>query len=464
MPSGAASGLRPDGPAQALEFLSAALDFLAHADAASWPAGMQADCLRALALAESRHLAAHAKALAAFIVPGGGLAGDGHGSPRMWLSWQTQATRRAAANQVGWMKRLQAHQRVASALADGQLSPSWARQICDWSEQLPPDRRDDADRTLLAAVSSGADISALSGLAEELLRRHAPADSDDDGFEDRRLHLAPTFGGTARLEGDVTARCAAAVDGVLGSLSARRGPEDTRSLGQRQHDALEEACLRLLASGCLPQRAGQPVRLELSITLDELAAGGDGSLAGPGAACDADIQPVVTGHVDPALLQRLADTDGADEPPAANAPEDRPGLILERAIALLSGPAGHAAALRRQLTGIAAASVSLPLDIAGTVDTIPVHLRRAVRRRDEHCRFPGCDLPPAACDVHHIVHRKDGGQHSLTNMTLLCRFHHLIAIHRWGWHFTLHPDGTTTAVSPDGTKTLHSHAPPAHAA
>jgi hypothetical protein len=29
--------------------------------------------------------------------------------------------------------------------------------------------------------------------------------------------------------------------------------------------------------------------------------------------------------------------------------------------------------------------------------------------------------------------------------------------------FTLHPDGTTTAVSPDGTKTLRSHAQPAAA-
>jgi hypothetical protein len=47
---------------------------------------------------------------------------------------------------------------------------------------------------------------------------------------------------------------------------------------------------------------------------------------------------------------------------------------------------------------------------------------------------------------------------------LLCRFHHLIAIHRWGWVFTLRPDGTTQAVSPDGTKTLHSHPPPVQAA
>jgi len=43
-------------------------------------------------------------------------------------------------------------------------------------------------------------------------------------------------------------------------------------------------------------------------------------------------------------------------------------------------------------------------------------------------------------------------------------FHHLIAVHRWGWHVTLHPDATVTATSPDRTRTLHSHGPPARAA
>ncbi|HUB38837.1 MAG TPA: HNH endonuclease signature motif containing protein, partial [Streptosporangiaceae bacterium] len=146
---------------------------------------------------------------------------------------------------------------------------------------------------------------------------------------------------------------------------------------------------------------------------------------------------------------------------AARAAAEAPfGDVLAQAIALLSGPAGRAAWLRRRATGIPVATISLPLDIAATFDTIPVHLRRAVRKRDKHCRFPGCDLPAAGCEVHHIQPRKDGGRHALSNMALLCRFHHLVAIHRWGWQFTLHPDGTTTATSPDGTKTLHSHPPP----
>jgi hypothetical protein len=465
---GRGPGVRPEGPAEALELLSAGLEFLAHAAPSEWPAGLQADCLRAFAVAESRQAAAHARVLAAFSVPGGGLAGDGHRSPRMWLSWQTRATRRAAAVHVGWMNRLQAHPAIADALAGGSISLSWARQVAEWSDRLPGQHRDRADRLLLGAAAAGSPLSELGDIAEELARQHAAPDTDDDGFEDRGVRLTPTFGDTARLDGDLTARCAAAVNAVLDALAVRRGPEDTRTLPQRQHDAVEEACLRLLASGCLPERAGQPVRLELNITLEQLAAGGAGSAAGPGADCDAVIQPVITGRVDYDLLARLAADTGRQEQlraAAATAVTDGQfGDILAQAIALLSGPSGKAALLRRRLTGIPAASISLPLDIAGTLDTIPVHLRRAVRKRDQHCRFPGCDMPAAACDVHHIRHRKDGGRHALTNLTLLCRFHHLVAIHRWGWHFTLNPDGTTTATSPDRTKTLHSHAPPARAA
>jgi hypothetical protein len=56
--------------------------------------------------------------------------------------------------------------------------------------------------------------------------------------------------------------------------------------------------------------------------------------------------------------------------------------------------------------------------------------------------------------------RSQGGVTSLANCILLCPFHHLIAVHRWHWSIRLNPDGTTTATSPDGRKTLHSHSPP----
>ena len=134
-------------------------------------------------------------------------------------------------------------------------------------------------------------------------------------------------------------------------------------------------------------------------------------------------------------------------------------LTIAEAIRLLSGPGGVAAWLRGQFTG-PAGTISLPLDIGTATDTIPVHIRRAVTHRDRHCRFPGCDAPAARCHVHHLRHRADGGETSVGNCCLLCVFHHLIAVHRWGWQLTLNPDGTTTAVSPDRKRTYHSHAPP----
>src|SRR6266571_2661626 len=89
----------------------------------------------------------------------------------------------------------------------------------------------------------------------------------------------------------------------------------------------------------------------------------------------------------------------------------------------------------------------------------PAHLRRAVIARDRCCAFPGCPQPPAACQVHHIRPRRNGGRTALPNLILLCPFHHLTAVHRWGWAITLHPDGTVTALSPDRQRTLHSHDP-----
>ena len=80
----------------------------------------------------------------------------------------------------------------------------------------------------------------------------------------------------------------------------------------------------------------------------------------------------------------------------------------------------------------------------------------------DHARaaFPGCDQPASVCDIHHLTPRARGGPTALPNLVPLCGFHHQIAVHRQGWILRLNPDGTTTATSPDRTRTLHSHGPP----
>ena len=153
----------------------AGLAWLAAADAASLPAAVQGDCLAALERAESMHIAARARVLAAFQA-GDGCEDDGHGSAKAWLRWQTRVTKAAAAAAMAWMRRLAAHPAVAGALAAGELSGSWARAVCGWTDLLPAECRAGADAILLAAAAGGAELADLAPLAEEIRRRTARPD------------------------------------------------------------------------------------------------------------------------------------------------------------------------------------------------------------------------------------------------------------------------------------------------
>ena len=490
---------RPVTVDAALAMLDRALDALNATDMGPLPAAVQAAALRGLERAEAKHTAARTGVLAAFTAQSG-YTDDGQGSTRQWLTWQTRVTRGAAASSMAWLRRLAAHPLIGQALAAGEISQSWAREFCDWNDRLPADRHEDADAILLAAARAGADRPALMGLAWEMYERSRGGQPDtDDGFDDRYLRLGITFGGAGRCEGDLTPGCAAALSAVLDALAKKAGPEDIRTAAQRRHDALEEACRRLIASGMLPARGGQPTQAQLHITLAQLrglpgasaaeaawraaAAQDYGWLSGPEAdatGCDATFAPVVTGHVDPAALDRLVavllGSHAGTTPPAEATPPtatlDRVrGAVLAMAADVLSGPGGLAAWLRSSaLAGGPGATpslplgVPLPLDLGETEPAIPAHLRRAVASRHPHCAFPGCDQPASVCQVHHLVPRAEGGPTTLANLVPLCSFHHLIVIHRWGWTLVLHPDGSTTAASPGRAGVLHSHGPPGRAA
>ena len=475
-PAAGTAGARTAAPANAAEALAAVragLEYLATADPTELTTDEQADCIRGLAAAESVHLSAASRLLAGFDTANG-YAAYGQISARTWLRWQTRVTNAGAAAATAWMRRLAAHPAVSAGLSAARLSPSWARAVCDWSDLLPEADRAEADEILVDAAAGCAQLSDVRLAWERIRALCARPDTDDgdDRFAQRRLRLEPHFQGNARLDADLTPEAAGALQAVLDSLSKRAGPEDVRTRAQRDHDALEEACRRLIASSGLPDRAGQPVQIQLHMTLSQLAGepGADqeiaawiaahGTPAPPGADCDATIVPVVTGTINEDMLEQLAVGLLSGRGLAERAARQ---LSIAQAVKLLSGPSGLAAWLRTRHQAGLAGSVSLPLDIGTATETIPAHLRRAVACRDRHCRFPGCEQPPAACHVHHLIPRSKGGPTSLANCTLLCAFHHLIAIHRWGWTLTLNPDGTTVATSPDGQRTLHSHAPPAAA-
>src|SRR5260370_14899219 len=102
-------------------------------------------------------------------------------------------------------------------------------------------------------------------------RSHRDRDGNGpDGLTDRAVWLDTTIGGAGRVTGDLSAGCSAALSAVLESLGKRAGPEDIRTAAQRRHDALEEACRRLIAAGMLPARTGQPARPHPHIPLAQL--------------------------------------------------------------------------------------------------------------------------------------------------------------------------------------------------
>jgi hypothetical protein len=507
----------------------AGLGYLAAVDAVQLGTAAQAECLGELERAEAVLTAARAFILAGFTA-GQGYSGDADYSPRAWLIHKTRVSKGAAVAHTAWARRAAIHPRVVAALATGELSESYGRTICTWTDKLPGDCRAAADAILLSAAQAGMDLRDLAGLAAEIYERSRPDLPDEDparAYEDRAVRLETTFGGAGVLHGDLTAECAAVVGAVLDALSAPAGAEDDRTREQRYHDALQEAMRRLVAAGLLPERAGQPVKAWAHMSLADLLrldgssalqeewtaqvraqwaahraeasqGGGDGGAwldgdAAEAIACDAAMTPLVTGDVNPAVLEDLvrlctelgklrhadagpdAAAGGDTDAPAGSEPGTPPGpgtglgrealerAIIGAAVDLLSGPGGLASFLRRRQLGARLGGPSLPLDI-GYSETVPAGIRSAVMLRDRHCRWAGrCDQPAAACEVHHVKHKANGGPTSVKSCVLLCWFHHHVAIHRWGWTLVLNPDGTTTAWNKDKTKILHSHGPPARA-
>ena len=326
---------------EALAALESALGYLAAADPAGLPAVVQARCLQGLERGDAVSTAARARLLAAF-AQARGYREDADYSPLMWLVNQTRVTKGCAAGHVGWSRRAGAHPRVAAALRAAQVSVSWARVICQWTDKLPEGCREEADKILLGAAWSGLDLRDITALAAEMYQKSRPQPPGDDPgrmLEDRSVRLETTIDGAGVLTGDLTPECAAVITTVLDALSAPAGAEDTRSHEQRYHDALEEAMRRLVAGGLLPDRAGQPAKVRAHISLADLidldadsalqaewiarvraqwaaaraaasAGGGDGAAwlegdAAEGFACDASITPVVTGDIDTAVLEDL---------------------------------------------------------------------------------------------------------------------------------------------------------------
>ena len=87
-----------------------------------------------------------------------------------------------------------------------------------------------------------------------------------------------------------------------------------------------------------------------------------------------------------------------------------------------------------------------------TTRTVNRRLRRALEHRHPTCAVPGCGAT-RGLHAHHITHWEDGGPTDLTNLVLLCPYHHRLH-HRGG--ITITGPADHLAVTDDSGAPLHS--------
>ena len=280
---------------------------------------------------------------------------------------------------------------VAAAQAAGVLDPRHAEVITDTLRALPAavaaERGPEVAERLVteAARYDPARLATLARRIVDALDPDGTPGRDADHERRRELTLTRRRDGSGLLTGRLTPECLAVWETILDTLSAPApaadGTPDPRTAGQRRHDALHDAGLRLLRAD-LPDTGGAPVTVLVTMTVSDLetrlgqattAHGGTLSIAAAlRLAADADVIPVVLG-------------DGG-------------------------GVLGYGRARR----------CASPAQ------------RLALAARDKGCTFPGCDVPPTWTQVHHMQPWADGGRTDLDTLCLLCGHHHRTFEQR-GW-------------------------------
>jgi hypothetical protein len=282
---------------------------------------------------------------------------------------------------------------TAEALAAGEVGSEHAAAIADVVEALPAEKQVEhataVEATLLEHARTS-DPRTLQMLGQRIL---AHLDPDGPCPEERRLQqthrrlsLSRLADSTGLLDGRLTPACQAIWETILTPLAGKRpadalGP-DERTPGQRLHDAFEEAGRRLLASGELPDQAGLPCQLVVTVSLTDLErrAGWATTHHGGTLSIEEALRLAAEASVLPEILN---DVGGI--------------LTYGQGRRLASGP-----------------------------------MRKALFARDRGCTFPGCPRSAAQSEIHHATDWALGGHTDIDNLAIACGYHNTEAP-KMGW-------------------------------
>ncbi|SHH07489.1 protein of unknown function [Jatrophihabitans endophyticus] len=311
---------------------------------------------------------------------------------------------------------------VAAAQAAGSISPRHAAVVVQTVDALPEAVQAEHGARVEAELVDYATQFDPFELGRIAARIRAVLDQDgalcDVAYRERHrdLTIRQRPDGSASISGEATAELAERLLTVLDALAAPRpaegGVRDPRTAGQRRHDGLLDSLDLVQRAELLPTVAGISTTVLLTTTTDNWSSGDGVATTGHGAIVPTQEAIRIAGGDTRAMTIQL----------------DEHGAVT-----------GHTDA-RRLFTETQ---------------------RLAMIARDGGCTFPGCEVPPAWCQAHHVIDHANGGRTTIANGALVCGRHHREHT-RQGWRSVIR-DGRPAWIPPpwlDPTRTPRSNSRP----
>jgi hypothetical protein len=328
----------------------------------------------------------------------GEYAADGALGIVAWLKWKCKLSGGAAAERVEVGRQLEHLPQTQKAFANGELGYQHAAILARTAEHVGVAEVRKAEASLLKAAET-MDPGQFTGVAKQFEHRVDAAGAlaeANRAYERRYLHVGEPVDGLMRIDGLLTAECGARFKSSLDAMTPPPARDDTRTPGQRRHDALLELTARR-ASGSTDGAGARP-HLIIRASVDTLA----GTAGAPAGEVEGG------GTVPSETVRRLA---------------------CDSALSRITSRG------------------ELDAEVTRATRITPPATRRAVADRDRGCVADGCGRPPQWTDTHHVKHWTQGGPTALPNLVLLCRPHHRM-VHEGGWGLRRLSTGRWALVRP----------------
>jgi hypothetical protein len=268
---------------------------------------------------------------------------------------------------------------MQAAFTAGDVSFNHVAVVCELARTTSLEDTRAAEPTLLALarVSHPGQLRTAANRVRYCLDPDGSVKDLDKQYQRRYVDLVETLGGMWHLEGALDPEAGVKLRTALDAIMGIPTRDDTRSGQQRRADALVEMADLLMAADVLPTRGRRRPQVSITVGLDTLQ-----DLPGSGP----------------------AELEGCSTP--------MPAQTAQRL------------ACDGEITRIVLSPESEVLDVGRARRVAHPALDKAVRHRDRYCRWETCDRPVHQCELHHRQPWWAGGRTDLTNMIMLCGYHH----------------------------------------